>query len=372
MISWAAARAALRRGVYEAACHRERWRAPQRRPCVVMFPSSLIRASDLRAWRVAPALEQIGWRVIVVPEPLTLSQRLRILRLERPDVIWMQQTRHLLNQPHLYAPIPCVLDADDADYLDPRHHERIVRCATDAAAVVGGSRYVSGLLGLHNDLSYVLWTCTPKPTAPPVTPPQVRAPIVAWAHERPLRYPREADLVQRIMVEVCRRTSCTFWLFGSNPSDARVWLEPIRQAGGDCVALPLMNYDDYMDKVAESAIGLQPVCLANEFSRGKSFGKVLAYLAGQVAVVASDAVDHPLFFRHGENGFLAGESVEDWVAPIVKLCEDATLRAEIALAGWQDFHTRLTTNVFAHRLDPILREAARLPWGGSSLSGQLN
>jgi Glycosyl transferases group 1 len=363
MISWGAARSVLRRGVHEAICHQQRWRAPRRRPCVVMFPSSQNwdPASNLRAWLVAPALKQIGWRVIVVPEPLSLSQRLRILRLERPDVIWMQQTRHLLNQPYLYAPVPCVFDADDADYLDPRHHERIARCATDAAAVVGGSRFVAGLLGRHNQRSHVLWTCTPAPTAAPVTPPQLRAPIVAWAHERPMLYKREADFVQRIMVEVCKRTSCTFWLFGSNPTDARAWLDPIRRAGGDCVAVPLMSYEKYLNKVAECAIGLQPVCLGNEFSRGKSFGKVLAYLAGQVAVVASDAVDHPLFFRHGENGFVARESLEDWVVPIVMLCENATLRAEIAQAGWLDFHNRLTTDVFARLLDPILRKAARLP-----------
>jgi glycosyltransferase involved in cell wall biosynthesis len=100
---------------------------------------------------------------------------------------------------------------------------------------------------------------------------------------------------------------------------------------------------------------LQPVCLNNEFSRGRSFGKILAYLSGQVAVVASDAVEHPRFFRHGENGFLASDTVDDWVDPIVRLCEDKALRGSVALAGWNDFHARLTTDVFAQRLDLILK-----------------
>ncbi len=352
-----AARATLRRVAYEASLHGERLRQPKRRPCVVMFPSNQpwSSSSNLRAWLVAPELQRLGWRVVVVPEPLSLEQRLRILRLERPDVIWLQQTRHPLNQAHLYTPTPCVLDADDADYLDPLHHEQVAKCAADSAAVVGGSQFVAELLGRHNTRQHVLWTCTPKPQHPPQVAPEDRAPIVAWAHERPMLFPHEASLMRGVMVEVCRRTPCTFWLFGSEPAEADAWLQPIRDAGGECEAIPLMPYDAYLGKVAQAAVGLQPVCLQNEFSRGRSFGKILAYLSGQVAVVASDAVEHPKFFRSGQNGYLATDDIGQWVEPVVRLCEDRALRRSIALAGWRDFHERLTTEVFARRLDPILR-----------------
>lgn len=116
-----------------------------------------------------------------------------------------------------------------------------------------------------------------------------------------------------------------------------------------------MPYDAYLDKVAQAAIGLQPVCLQNEFSRGRSFGKILAYLSGQVAVVASDAVEHPKFFRSGDNGYLATDDIGQWVEPVVRLCEDRALRRSVAMSGWRDFHERLTTEVFARLLDPILR-----------------
>ena len=368
--AYSAVRASLRRVAYEAQLHSERLRQAKRRPCVVMFPSNQpwSSSSNLRAWLVAPELERLGWRVIVVPEPLSLKQRQRIIRLERPDVIWMQQTRHPLNQPHLYAPTPCVLDADDADYLDPRHHDRIVKCAKDAAAVVGGSQFVVELLGRHNVNQHVLWTCTPKPEHPPATAPHDRGPVVAWAHERPMVFPIEANLMQQVMTQVCRRTRCTFWLFGTEPSEAVEWFRPLQEAGGECLAIPLLPYDAYLSKVAEAAVGLQPVCLQNGFSRGRSFGKILAYLSGQVAVVASDAVEHPKFFRHAENGFLATDAVEAWVEPIVRLCEDRVLRHSVALAGWADLNARLTTDVFARLLDPILRQfvdsasmATRLP-----------
>jgi glycosyltransferase involved in cell wall biosynthesis len=221
--------------------------------------------------------------------------------------------------------------------------------------VVGGSRFVADLLGRHNEHQYVLWTCAPAPASPPPTAPEKRGPIVAWAHERPLLFPLEASLMQRVMIEVFRRTRCTFWLFGSEPSEAQAWLEPLRAAGGHCVAIPLLPYEKYLSKVAQAAVGLQPVCTQNEFSRGRSFGKILAYLSGQVAVVASDAVEHPKFFRQAENGFLATDAVEDWVEPIVHLCEDQVLRRSVALAGWHVFQERLTTEVFARLLDPILQ-----------------
>jgi hypothetical protein len=265
----------------------------------------------------------------------------------------------MLNQPKLYPEYPCVLDADDCDYLDPRNHDRIAQCAEDAAEIIGGSRFVAGLLGKHNPRkAHIIWTCTPKPATAPVVDPGLRSPIVAWAHEQPLKFLEEADLMQRVMTEVCRLTKCTFWLFGTREDEASAWFEPIRTAGGTCLAIPRMGYEAYLAKVADAAVGLQPVCLTHEFSRGRSFGKILAYLSGQVAVVASDAVDHPLFFRHGQNGFLTSDAVDDWVNCIVPLVQDQVLRRRVAIAGWDDFHTRLTTEVFAQLLNPILREAA--------------
>lgn len=359
----AALRRFFRQALFEWQLHRSRLKAPRRRPCVVIFPSNQPwdAASNLRAWLIAPELERLGWRVILVPEPLSLSQRHRILRLEKPDVLLLQQTRNPLNQPHLYPSFPCVLDADDADYLDPKHHARIVRCAEDAAAVIGGSRFVAQCLGRHNAVSHVLWTCTPKPTHPPAVPPDQRSPVVAWAHASPLAYPHEAEFIQRVMIEVSRRTPCTFWLFGTTEAEAQAWFVPVRAAGGTCVAIAPMAYDAYLAKVAEAGVGLQPVSLHNEFSQGKSFGKLLAYLAGQVAVVASDAVDHPVFFRAWENGVIVADEVPAWADAIVRLLEDPSLRTRVALAGWNDFHDRLTSEVFARLLDPVLRAAATRP-----------
>jgi len=360
------ARMTARRILSELQTHRDRLGRAKRRPAVVIFPGGPRRSSSsyLRAWILGDELERQGWRALVVPEVLSLAQRRRIVRLEQPDVILLQQTRHPLNQPSLYAPIPCVIDADDGDHMDPRHSERIARWVGEAAAVVGGSRFVANWMAQHcKGPARVIWTCTPRAATASKTPPAEREPIVAWAHDTPLGYPHEAELMQKVFIGVAQRTRAIFWLFGTQEEEASGWFAPIRAAGGTCVAVPRVPYEQYLEKVAEAAVGLQPVCLESEFCRGKSFGKVLAYLNGQVANVASNNVDHPLFFRHGENGYLVENTVEDWVDAIVKLLEDRQHRQDVALAGYRDFEQRFGYEVFGRLMIDVfklvMRPAAR-------------
>ncbi|MFW5875166.1 MAG: glycosyltransferase family protein [Myxococcota bacterium] len=351
---------AVKQVAFELAVHGGRLRHPRRRPRVVVFPSNQPwdAASNLRAWLVAPELRRRGWRVTVVPEPLNLAQRRRVLKLEQPDVVVLQQTRHPLNQPHLYAPVPCVLDADDADCLDPRHRQRIARCARDASAVIGGNRFIAEQLGQHNPDASVLWTATPRPRRRSERPPSTRGPIVAWAHANPFLYEDEAAFVREVLRRLARRRPFMFWLFGTVPGPAADdYLAPIRAAGSKGVAVPPMPYPSYLRKVSEAAVGIQPVCTDNPFSRGKSFGKLLAYLAGEVAVVASDAVDHPLFFRHGDNGLLA-DGIDSWVEALDHLLTDAEDRARMARTAYRDFERTLTTEAFARNLEPVLWRAA--------------
>lgn len=356
-------RSSVKRVLLEASLHRSRRDLPNRRPAVCVFPSNQPwdPASNLRAWLVAPELERLGWRVLVVPEPLSLSQRRRFLALERPDVVLMQQTRHLLNQPSLYPQYPCILDADDADYLDPAHTVRIQKAARDASAVVGGSRFVASCLGAHNPTAYVLWTSTPLNGGNVLSDPRDRGPVVTWAHASPLAYHHEASFVREVMTGVFRRSRGEFWLFGTDGESASEWLKPLREAGGVCRAIPSLEYADYLARVAECAIGLQPVAPQSEFSQGKSFGKLLAYLSGQVAVVASNAVDHPLFFRDGVNGRLVGHDPSSWTEAIVALLDDPEARSQMAMNGFEGYRSRLTTERYASLLDAILRKAAGLP-----------
>jgi len=353
----ASLRAVARRAYHEARMHAERVRELGGDPRVMIFPSGQPwdPASNLRAWLIVPELRKLGWRVVIVPAPLGLSQRRRAIALEKPDVILMQQTRHPLNRPALYAPVPCVLDADDADILDPRIHAEVARAGADASAVVGGSSFVAGRFAQHNPVTHVVWTCTP-PMETSKTAPKDRPPILAWAHASPLGYHREAELVHEVVTKLGARMRFTFWLFGTTEPQAAEYFSAPKKLGVECIAIPPMSYEHYLAKVADAAVGIQPVCIENEFSQGKSFGKVLAYLAGHVAVVASNAVDHPLFFKHGETGMLV-DTVDEWVDAIELLLRDPEKRQRMADGAYDAFNNELTTPVFARKIDPILRAA---------------
>lgn len=337
------------------------------RPRVVVFASNPTSdpASNLRAWAMAPALRREGWRCTVVPPTLTLAERRRVLMFEAPDVILLQQSRHALNRPSLYPGFPCVFDQDDADYLDERCRAQIIECCELSRVVVAGSRGVAELLGPHSRDVRVLWTATPQPGVKAHSAPSERESVVIWAHGSPLGYDAEKELVRAVMLGVGERVEgVNFWLFGidspEQKAEAAAYLAPLRQAGVTCRTIEYLSYEDYLALVAEAAVGLQPVCVdANPYSQGKSFGKVLAYLVGEVPVVASDAVDHPLFFTTGENGFLADTHAE-WVDAVSRLLEEPALRDQVAAAAYTGFQARLTTEAAARELSSILKHAAGL------------
>ncbi|MEY8842268.1 hypothetical protein AB9K41_24835, partial [Cribrihabitans sp. XS_ASV171] len=55
---------------------------------------------------------------------------------------------------------------------------------------------------------------------------------------------------------------------------------------------PFMSYDEFLASLRDVAVGLSPVHPDSDFSKGKSFGKILAYLDAKVPVICSEAVDH--------------------------------------------------------------------------------
>ena len=115
-----------------------------------------------------------------------------------------------------------------------------------------------------------------------------------------------------------------------------------------------MNYGDFVTSLSEVAVGLQPIDASSKLSLGKSFGKVLAYLVADVAVVASDNVDHSEFFRDGENGFLVRD-LDGWINAVEILLKNPSKREQIARAAHSDYEQTLSIEAAARKVDTILR-----------------
>lgn len=351
-------RLGVKRSLHRARFHRERKRQPGDRPRVVLLPSqeAWAASSNLRAYALVPFLRELGWRCTVLSPLLALEDRLTLLAAEEPDLLFMQQSRHALNRPRLY-PYPTIFDADDADYLDPTCQAAVIECVEGAVAITVGSTYLASLLEPHNRRVHVVWTTTPPPIGPTPGRNEHRAPIVAWAHASPLGFPDESALMKSVLDELSRRRKFEFWLFGTQPGAAAdSFLAPLESRGIKCRLLSWMSYDRYLSELGRVAIGLQPVCVVSDHSRGRSFGKILAYLRQRVAVVASNAVDHPLFFDNGKTGLLVG-SVAEWVDAITDLLDHPAERAAMTDAAFEQFRRRLCSDTAASMYVEVFRSA---------------
>ncbi len=353
-------------GLRELLVHASRVTQPSRglrRVVVFAGDSGPGGSGDLRAGAVARALRGMGWRTVLVPPNLELHQRLRVLKAENPDVILLQQSRHPLNRPRFYPGTPCVFDADDADILDPSCAEDVIECCRDSTAVVAGSRFLAEQFRPYNPEVVVVWTGTYLKPSAGLVPSDRREPIVAWGHSAPLGYPLEAELVRTLVLQLAERTRFSFHLYGV-PDDRRRevegYLAPIRRSGIPVRTFRPLPYRQFVRSLGAAAVGLHPVCTDNPFSKGKSFGKLLAYLAADVAVVTSNAVDHPLFFRSGGNGILVDGDVDSWVEACERLLTHPAIRRRMVEDARVDFLQRLTTERSAGLVNRQLQRALEL------------
>lgn len=324
------------------------------KPKAMFFPSSLREgASHLRAYNVAEALQELGWSTAVVPKQLGLEQRSRLVRHYDPDLLFFQQCRHEFNDARHAFGRPYVLDIDDADFFEPALHNKIARTCAGAQGVIAGSRFIADWCSRYNASTRIVWTGTPVTDA--VRPGhEERPPVIAWAQRAPLRYPRELDFIRAFHAALTAAGKrFTLRLYGASTEAERDKLKPLFGPDADLQLYPLMKYDDFIRSLYGVSIGLSPIIFQSEFSRGKSFGKILAYLDAKVPVIASDEADHALFF--GPDSGVVSNDLETWVQSAASMLESPGLRDRMAGHAFHDFRSRLTTEAAAAEIDGFLR-----------------
>jgi hypothetical protein len=329
-------------------------------PRIAFLPSKGREMSSLlRIYLVAKAMRRLGWAILVLPATLSLAQRRRLLQRFGPDAVVMQGSRHVLNRPALYPGYRIVYDMDDADFDLPRLSEAVREAMEGVHLVLAGSEYVAAWCRAQGAPARVVWTGAPLSDPPP--PRQAdRPPVVAWAQSAPVDYARERAFVADVMRRVATsRPGVRLRLFGRRPGDDDAILAPFTSAGVAVEWLPTMPYGRFLRSLDDAAVGLSPICPENPFSRGKSFGKVLAYLDRGVPVVASDEADHALFFTP-RSGVLSNDPAV-WAETVLRLLDDAGARQAMADEGAKEFRARLSTEAAALQVDTALRTLLALP-----------
>jgi glycosyltransferase involved in cell wall biosynthesis len=277
---------------------------------------------------------------------------MKVLRDEKPDVILLQQSVHVLNRPSLYPGYNTIFDVDDADYT--AEPELVSSCAKSATVSVVGNRHLAEVFrGYGAPDVQVVWTGTYIHSVPDAKPNEERDPVISWAHSAPQDYPMEAEFIRAVMLKIASSRKFIFRVYGNKPAWLDEYIAPLKAAGIEVQIFGTRRYTDFVKSLGSIAIGLQPVLRENPFSLGKSFGKLLAYMAADVAVVASDEVDHPLFFRNGENGLLA-TTVDEWAEACLYLLNHPKERSRMAQTARVDFLAQLTTHAVAAKMSAIM------------------
>lgn len=337
-------------------------------PRVMILPcaSRDVGSSRLRAYNIGDYLAAHGWATALCQPSLTMSQRLRIARLFKPDVILIQMARHPDNVPQPFAPVPAVFDIDDADFQDKTQLPRILANMAGCRHVIAGSRYIADWCRQHNPAVDVVWTATPVRPGP-VRSQLDRRKIVSWAAGDPVGYPDEADFVREVMALVAaERQDITFRLYGDDGSAGYQALVARYRADGISIETrPSLAYDSFLQSLEDVAVGLNPLVNMDGFSAGKSFGKVLAYLDANVPCINTPNVDHPLFFDNGRNGYLADVDARRWAELVIELIDSPEQRERLAHAARSDLVARLSVPAAGRRVEAALKSAIAAAGGTS-------
>ncbi|MFC3613037.1 hypothetical protein ACFORG_04630 [Lutimaribacter marinistellae] len=326
---------------------------------MAFFPCSGPEQSDLlRGYLISDCLRQMGWASIVVPMQLTLQQRKRIMQAFQPDIVVLRTCRHALNRVEHFPGCKVVLDLDDADFFHPPMRDAITQTARDADGVICGSRFVRDWAAQHNPDTTVIWTGTPISDGPwPDHGDRER--IVTWAQSDPLIYNHEFDFIEEVVLALAARgTQFRFRFYGWNFPEDHPKLARLREAGVELELIPSLAYEKFLGSLRDVAVGLSPVHPDSDFSKGKSFGKILAYIDAKVPVICSDAVDHALFFT-SESGIVSNDP-EVWVDRIAALLDDPACRQTMADNAHDDFRERLSVETAARLSAAYLERVAHV------------
>jgi hypothetical protein len=328
--------------------------SPENRTIMFLPSDGKQMSALLRAYNIAEGLAARGWNCIVIPKQLEQTQRRRLYRAFKPDLLFLQTSRHPLNDPLLLDGIPYVYDLDDADFHNSLISKRIESTVSGALGVIAGSRYIAEWCKNYSDNVSIIWTGAPI-TKWDRPKHNNRAPIVTWAQSRPAHYTREFAWVTRVMKEVAAaRTGVRLRLYGWHDGDTSPHLKELEEHGVEVELYRPLSYSKFVHSLGEVSVGLSPICIDTEFNRGKSFGKILAYLDAKVPVLASDEADHSLFFDNSTGIVSNDERI--WVEEILSLLSDHKRRNEMSENAFIKFSDLLSLEAAARKVDMFIRK----------------
>ena len=337
-----------------------------RRPVMFVSVSDSVSgfSSELRGKNPVELWRSQGINAILLPPQLEISQRRRLATLLKPEVVIHQTFRLEGNDPSLYPKAVNILDLDDADFLDPRIQPRMEASLKLCDGGVGGSRYTEAWIKTIVDASAVIWTGSKQKNKSISI--SASTDNIVWAITSPLDNPIEAEFIKAILAECSQQYDFNFTVIGRGESEEiKAFFDPALRDKHKIIHHPFLPYDEFLTVLSSATAGLAPLFeQENDFNKGKSFGKILAYLTAGIPVITTYAADHELFFEDGVNGFISNDP-QHWLASIGKLLTDAQLRQQIIENAARDYNNKLSLEVYANQTMRFIRERYQAKIGRS-------
>jgi glycosyltransferase involved in cell wall biosynthesis len=248
--------------------------------------------------------------------------------------------------------VPFVVDYDDAIFLTyDRHSNPIVRgilggklepLVSRASAVTVGNAYLGAWAERLNPRVCLLPTVVDTAHYRVVERPDGAPPVVGWIGS-PSTWPYVADILPAIR-PVLERHGARMLVVGAGPGaegiagvETRRWAE-----------------ERESDDVAAMDVGIMPVP-DTPWGQGKCGYKLIQYMTGARAVVASPVGVNGSIVEDGETGFLAGDA-DAWRDRLDRLLADPALRRRMGQAGRVRAEAHYSRAAIAPRLVSLLRE----------------
>ena len=255
--------------------------------------------------------------------------------------------------------VPILYDFDDAIFLPNvseanqrvsflKKPERVAEVLKLSRAVVAGNEFLASYARNYNDAVTVIPTAvdtdyfTPRADVGGPNSPLV----IGWIGS-PTTFQYLRGLAPTL-AEVARSRDFTLRVSGAGE---RVAFHGLR------IEQPAWSLVDEVELFNTCDIGVYPLT-DDDWARGKCGFKAIQCMACGVPVVAQAVGVNREIIRDGENGFLASTPAE-WTDKLVRLIDDAPLRARFAEAGRKTIEERYSVRVVAPQLAAAMRAATR-------------
>jgi glycosyltransferase involved in cell wall biosynthesis len=250
--------------------------------------------------------------------------------------------------------IPYVVDYDDAIFERYERHQGrlarlLVRNKVDfimrrARVVIVGNDYLGARAHAAGAREVEVLPTVVDLNKYVVSSPPAREPFTIGWMGSPANA-RYLALIRPALTEFCTSRSTRLIVVGARNVDL----------SGFPIELHSWSEDTEVTHIETFDVGIMP--LPDEpWERGKSGYKLIQYMAGAKAVVASPVGVNTRIVDHSVNGFLANTQ-QDWRDALAALHESPGLRARMGQAGRRKVEEEYSLQVIAPRLARVLRNA---------------